>query len=188
MYGIYKITNLINNKHYIGKSSSILDRWEYHKQRYNDEKEYDKLLYKAFRKYGLDNFEFSILEEMTEQEYNKFANNREEYWILYYDANINGYNLTDGGDGGYNEKALQANRKLTVEEVKQIRQMYLDCNICYSDAYELYKDKISKRGFHAVWLGQNYKAIMPEVFNEETKQKHNLLEHRRTAQRRKNKT
>ena len=86
MHGIYKITNLINDKSYIGKSSNIEGRWEYHKTRYNDKKEWDKTLYSAFRKYGLDNFSFEILEEMDEQYYNKFGNNREEYWILYYDT------------------------------------------------------------------------------------------------------
>ena len=63
------------------------------------------------------------------------------------------------------------------EEVIQIRTMYNNCNICVSDAYELFKDKITKRGFQAIWLGQNHKTIMPEVFTEENKKKHNYLEY-----------
>lgn len=45
--GIYKITNMINNKAYIGCSSNINKRWNSHKQRYNDStnKEYEKELY-----------------------------------------------------------------------------------------------------------------------------------------------
>ena len=34
--GIYKITNMINNKAYVGCSSNINKRWNSHKQRYND--------------------------------------------------------------------------------------------------------------------------------------------------------
>ena len=63
--GIYKITNLINNNAYIGLSINIEKRWLAHKERSQDvfNKEYDKILYKAFRKYGIDNFKFEILEE-----------------------------------------------------------------------------------------------------------------------------
>lgn len=86
-----------------------------------DSKDWDKYLYKSFRKYGIENFSFEVLEEMTEEYYNKFANNREEYWIIWYDSIKNGYNQTSGGDGGYNENALQKTRKLTLEEVKHIR-------------------------------------------------------------------
>ena len=60
MFGIYKITNKQNNKIYIGKSKDIEDRWIYHTSHYNDSKEWDKNLYKAFRKYGIDNFSFEI--------------------------------------------------------------------------------------------------------------------------------
>ena len=51
--GIYVITNKINNKKYIGKSSDIKKRWEYHKQKYESTREWNKTLYKAFRKYGV---------------------------------------------------------------------------------------------------------------------------------------
>ena len=179
MYGIYKITNNINNKSYIGKSSNIENRWKYHLDNFNCKKEYNKTLYKAFRKYGENNFSFEIIEEMTEEEYNNFSNNREEYWIIYYNTLENGYNETPGGDGGYNEKALNKTRKLSIEEVETIRELYNKCELCLSEAYELYKDKISKRGFQAVWLGQNYKKIKPEVFTEENKKKHNKIERQR---------
>lgn len=187
MYGIYKITNLINNKSYIGKSSDISSRWEYHKERYCDDKDWNKSLYSAFRKYGLNNFSFEIVEEMSEEYYNKFSNNREEYWILYYDTLIEGYNETSGGDGGHNEKALSKTRKLTLDEVRHIRQLYNDCELCLADAYELYQHKITRRGFQAVWLGQNYKNINPEVFSEENKQKHNQIERQRTGKLRREK-
>ena len=117
MFGIYKITNKQNNKIYIGKSKSVEDRWIYHTSHHNDSKEWNKILYKAFRKYGIDNFNFEIIEPMDEKTYDKFGNNREQYWIIYYDSLNNGYNETNGGDGGYNIKAVKSNSKLTKEEV-----------------------------------------------------------------------
>ena len=181
MYGIYKITNTLNNKSYISKSSMIEERWEYHKKNYENPKEWDKTLYQAFRKYGLENFTFEVIEEMPALIYDKLANNREEYWIIYYNSLEEGYNETSGGDGGYNKKALEKTRKLTLDEVKEIRKIYNECEMCFDDAYQLYQNKISRRGFQAVWLGQNYKNINPEVFTEENKQKRNILERKRTG-------
>lgn len=49
----------------------------------------------------------------------------------------------------------------------------------------MYQDKISRRGFQAVWLGQNYKNINPEVFSEENKKTRATLERQRTGSLRK---
>ena len=188
MYGIYKITNKLNNKCYIGKSSNIKERFTYHKQNYQCKtKDWNKPLYKAFRKYGIENFDFSVIEKMTEKDYEKFSNNREQYWIMYYDSFKNGYNATEGGDGGAIPRGLSKTKKLTDKEVIEIRKLYESCEVCLSDAYELYKNKISKRGFQAVWLGENHKNIMPEVYTDENKRKHVLIEHQRQGQLRKEK-
>ena len=55
--GIYKITNLANNKVYIGQSTNILKRFNAHKSRAFNPKnsQYESHLYRAIRKYGLDN-------------------------------------------------------------------------------------------------------------------------------------
>lgn len=175
--GIYKITNIINNKCYIGKSSNIEARLNYHQKRYNDKgSEWDKLLYKAIRKYGLENFTFEIIEEINNYT-NEIANEREKYWIAFYKCyckDINeGYNETRGGDGGITvEDPRQTYGKITNEEVIYLRKRYVECKYPSSLIYEKeFKDKISKRGFQAIWLGQNAKNIMPEVFTEENKKK-----------------
>ena len=90
--GIYKITNLINGKSYIGKSKNIETRFVYHKTPCRWSKEENKPLYKAFKKYGLDNFNFDVIEECKEDE----LNIKEIYWIGYYDTYKNGYNSTPG--------------------------------------------------------------------------------------------
>lgn len=172
--GIYKITNKINQKSYIGKSTNIEERWNYHKTHFNYEKEYEKPLYKAFRKYGLENFIFEIIETLTETEYQEKINQKESYWIEYYNTyGSTGYNGTKGGDGGQTvPDPRKTYGKLSREEVVYLRKRYLECKYPASYIYEVeFKDKITLRGFQAIWLGQNAKDIMPEVFTKENKEK-----------------
>lgn len=80
MIGIYKITNLINGKCYIGKSIDIEKRFQKHKTNafWKSEKnlKYNYPLYQAFRKYTLQNFSFEVLEECSENE----LNNKEQFY------------------------------------------------------------------------------------------------------------
>ena len=100
MCGIYKITNLVNGKCYIGQSVDIEDRWLKHKTSAFDSnrKEYEYPIYRAIRKYGIDNFSFDVVEKCEEDDLNQL----EIYYIDYFQSHFykNGYNLTNGGDGG----------------------------------------------------------------------------------------
>lgn len=90
---IYKITNDINNKIYIGKTCNSLNyRWQQHFDAYT---KYDWHIYRAMRKYGFTHFNIEIIEECSDD----ILNDREKYWIEYYDSYNNGYNSTLGGDG-----------------------------------------------------------------------------------------
>ena len=141
--GIYKITNLINNKSYIGKSIKIEERFSYHKTPSHWVQEENKPLYRAFKKYGIDNFDFSIVEECDKTE----LNIKEIYWIGYYDTYKNGYNATLGGDGGKTSNQ----GFFSEDEIKQIRQYYLDCKYTCKEIYEkFYQNRISLRGFRAI--------------------------------------
>lgn len=177
--GIYKITNKINNKCYIGKSSNIEGRWKYHIKHKNTTSEYNKLLYQAFRKYGIENFSFEIIEEINDC---KIMNEREKFWIQYYDCygGNKGYNATPGGDGGVTcTDPREKYGKLTSEEVIYLRKRYAECKYPASYIYNLeFKNKITLRGFQAIWLGQNARNIMPEVFTQENKQKQIKLNRR----------
>ena len=94
MIGIYKITNRINQKAYIGQSVNIEKRWSRHKRSIQIQ---DYPLYRAMRKYGLEQFSFEVLEETLVSELDK----RECYWIDFYQTALRekGYNLTLGGGG-----------------------------------------------------------------------------------------
>ena len=97
MCGIYKITNLINGQCYIGQSVNIKSRWR--KERSNafleGSTDYDASRSQAFRDFGLENFSFEVIEECPKEKLNE----REIYWIAYYDSYYNGYNDTKGGAG-----------------------------------------------------------------------------------------
>ena len=89
---IYKITNNLNDKSYVGQTKQPLkNRIAQH--RYHD----DLYIDRAIRKYGWENFFVEILEECETQEK---LNEREKFWIAKFNTKCpNGYNLTDGGEG-----------------------------------------------------------------------------------------
>lgn len=97
---IYKITNLINNKVYIGQTSRQIEiRWSEHiRHGFNpNDKGYSRHLYRSMRKYGLDSFSIDIIESCD----NDLMSDRETFWIKFYNSSNPdcGYNLTLGGEG-----------------------------------------------------------------------------------------
>lgn len=119
--GIYKIENLINGKVYIGQAGDIYRRWYHHKREINinSEKSFKYPLYRAFRKYGIENFKFEIIEECSEEELNE----KEIHYIKEYNSfignkNSNGYNQTIGGDGTRGRIVNEEEIKLMSERMK----------------------------------------------------------------------
>ena len=88
-------------------------------------------MYLAFKKYGITNFEFSIIEEnvSTVEELGK----KERYYIKLYKSHISqhGYNITWGGEKCQFDGNPRT--KLTVDDVKEIRKIYNECKIGVSD-------------------------------------------------------
>lgn len=106
IYAIYKFTNLVNGKVYIGKSMNPEKRKIDHIKAANNDSMF--LLPKAIRKYGIDNFSFEVIDTSAT---NKYEHNVLEcYFIREYDCCINdgydkGYNMTRGGDGWDSDSA-----------------------------------------------------------------------------------
>lgn len=96
MIGIYKITNKINNKIYIGQSIDIKERWKQHFYKAYNKKElgYNSAIHQAFRKYGYENFSFEVIEVCKKEELDA----KEIYWIKTLNSlTPNGYNILPGG-------------------------------------------------------------------------------------------
>lgn len=91
---IYKITNRVNNKAYVGQTRFTIEhRWKQHI--YESKRDLTKPLYKAFKKYGISNFYIEPIEEVP---YNKL-DEREIFWVTELDTFNKGYNATRGGQG-----------------------------------------------------------------------------------------
>jgi group I intron endonuclease len=105
---IYRIINKIDSKSYIGQT--IFDnpskRWNTHKSNFKKEK-HQEYLYRAIRKYGIENFEFSIICICKKEELSQLECN----YIKEYNTFGNGYNMTSGGEGTRGYKASEETRK-----------------------------------------------------------------------------
>lgn len=96
IWNLYKITNLINNKVYIGQAINIVKRWSNHRRAYFLNKP-TQAIHFALIKYGLDNFEFEVIACCKSQD---DANFLETELVTQYNSfisNNNGYNATYGG-------------------------------------------------------------------------------------------
>lgn len=130
--GIYKVTNKINGKVYIGQSVDIGRRWREHMNAKDD-----IYFHKAIQKYGVENFKWEVIERCKKKDLDE----REIYWIEYYDSFNNGYNCTRGGgecsgeansnwkggislDPGYSKQWYEANK----EERKEYYEEYYEVN------------------------------------------------------------
>lgn len=129
---IYKFTNIVNNKVYIGKTKgSLRKRIIAHlSHSRNTNKAPKHYFQRAIQKYGTVNFDIDIIEHCVESQ----LNNREKFWIRFYNSKnpYLGYNCTDGGDGccnitytqEYKNKISKSNKKVWSDPLR--RQNILD--------------------------------------------------------------
>ena len=172
--GIYKIVNDINGHIYIGKSKNIENRWNSHKsssKETSDRSDKNTPIHAAIRKYGIENFHYEIIELCPENELNE----KERYWINYYDSynRRDYYNLTPGGDGNRNivgEK--NPNAKLTLDQVEKIKKLLKQGKTC-KEIYKLYKDFVSESTIQFINEGRSWKdpnekyPLKPKKFSDE---------------------
>lgn len=128
---IYKITNDINKKIYIGKTSEgIEQRFQRHYQDSKKSRNEKRPLYDAINKYGIEHFHIEELEQVKNDEE---ACERERFWIEKLRTYIgfkdcNGYNATLGGDGKrlYDYEQI-ANKYLEFKKVSETCK-YFNCD------------------------------------------------------------
>ena len=119
---IYKMTNNINGKIYIGQTKyDIFERLKSHKKDSKRENNKNRPIYIAINKYGIDNFSTEIIEEVPIEKLDE----REKYWIEYYRSFKYGYNATVGGAG---KKYIDYD--LVIETYKNVRCLSKTAELC----------------------------------------------------------
>lgn len=130
-YKLYKLVNLVNNKLYVGKTVQSLEKrfcdHIYEAKRWqkclttNNSFGYNSKLYPAMNKYGYENFEILLIEEVNSLEK---LNEREKFWINQLHTREYGYNIAAGGDGGFFlgcKHSKETIEKLRLIALKRIR-------------------------------------------------------------------
>lgn len=160
MIGIYKFENKINHHIYIGQSKNIEVRYRNHltkaKNNYSSNTEYETPLHRAIRKYGIENFDFSVIEECSENQLNE----REQYWIKYYNSYTDGYNQTTGGDAA--EHAVKFNEDF----IKNIQNILLTTDLIYdkiSEQYGISTGRISEINTGKIGYNKEYEYPLRKV-------------------------
>lgn len=142
-YDVYKVTNKINNKVYIGITSKGLSaRWKEHL--YNAEHDCPFKLHRAIRKYGKENFSIELIDFCNSWEE---LEEKEKYYISEYKSLQDefGYNMTEGGDG-------TIGRYVTMETRDKIRQKAIGREVSAETREKLSEaGKIRTEGRQAYW-------------------------------------
>ena len=166
---IYKITNKLNDKVYIGKTlSTIEERWKIHIRDSRKDKIGNRPLYKAIKKYGVENF---LIEKIEECDY-KVLSEREIYWIKFYDSYDSGYNATLGGDGkvlyNYEEILEKFRNGMLVKEIAQ----YFECsrdvitNCLKRERIDSFKNSKERLGESTLMCNKNTGEVIKEFSSQ----------------------
>lgn len=158
--GIYKITNNVNQHCYIGQSINIESRWVHHKNFSKSMNHYP--LYLAFEKYGIENFTFEIIEECPIEKLNE----REIYWIQYYNSYYDGYNQTTGGQEGNTNNII----KISKEDILIIYDLLQNTNIpqkIIAEQFGVGQDTISEINQGKTRINPNLKYPLRQNKKEE---------------------
>lgn len=103
-YYVYKHTNKINGKCYIGQTCNVVKRWKPYSYKYCTK------FYDAIKKYGWNNFAHEVLRVCTKDDVDFY----EAYYVKLYNSIENGYNLESGG---------QTNKTHSKETIEKIREV-----------------------------------------------------------------
>ena len=138
---IYLIENKINHHKYIGKTYlTIEQRWKQHCKDSKRKEFQHRPLYRALNKYGINNF------SIQEIEYTENCEDREKYWIAYYNTYHDGYNATLGGDGTL---YFEYTDEEVINKYSELLNVQETANFFHCDTFEfdqsLYLRQLSKK-------------------------------------------
>ena len=190
---IYKVTNILNSKSYIGKAAYSLEKRIYgHKKCLNNSTTH---FHNALRKYGFENFRWEILYE-TKKYSKKKLEKKEKFFIKKYKTNETGYNMTEGGDGGDvlsnhpNKKEIceklslaSMGRKKSKEEIKKISDNQPTKG---KKLNKKQRNKISKSTKKAMWRSDIRKRYLKGLKKRNVSDKNNPFygkKHSKTSKR-----
>lgn len=134
---IYKITNLINKKIYIGLSTyDGHERWDKH--RYNATKKSNHHLDRAIFKYGKNNFKYQVIEKVPFQKGIKFLESREIHFIHKHKSYLPdiGYNKSLGGNVNVGKVVTDIQRKRVKKSQKNLKVISYDLDGFYLKTYD----------------------------------------------------
>ena len=168
---IYKITNKINGKNYIGQTiQNVKERFYQHCAFKCDESVKRMPIHRAIKKYGKDNFTLEVIEEVD----SKLLDEKERFWIDYYDTFNNGYNATIGGQDGhkpFKDLDIISIIKLYKEE-KSLRAIAKEFNIDKQTIKNLLvRQRIKLRTTRTQKLSQEDRKAIIEEINDGTARK-----------------
>ena len=122
-YEVYKITNNVNDKVYVGITSIGF------KNRFKQHVRANSYIGREIRRIGVENFKISIIDvAKTREEIMR----KEVYWIDFYDSFNDGYNLTTGGEGASLNRTIKVtlneNQKRFIKSVEKENEKSIDIN------------------------------------------------------------
>ena len=174
---IYKITNDITNKSYIGQTSqTIEDRFKEHLK---NSRYYNYHLYNSMNKYGIEHFSIEQIEECHDE----LLNEREQYWINYYDTFYYGYNETKGGEGRKKYDYKQIAEKYLELQNEKDTAIFFNCSVdtvqkaCRTNNIEIKKGL--PQSYWASEKGQKRKKQLKENIEKNFKGKKLSEEHKK---------
>ncbi len=175
MIGIYMYTDKENGKKYIGQSVNIKQRYIDHKNGMSKSSRptpFDIVLHTK----GIDSFSFEILEECSKEQLDE----REKFWIEYYDSYNNGYNYTPGGSNTQGEN--NPNSKINETIAKSIITDLIGTTLTYqqiADKYNTTYSTISNINYCSCWsylhsyqhnIRQESGITLTEIYSKITKE------------------
>lgn len=168
IYSIYKATNTLNSKIYIGFTSDFNKRVKKHKAKYKNEKDlcYNTKFYRALRKYGFRFFTWEIIYQSKDYEYT--INKMENFFIEEYNSFTSGYNMTLGGEGCYGKNTkefifIAPDKKII--KTSHLKKFCADNNLNYQCMLDVHnKRQKSHRGYKNITC-VNYVCLLEKRFD-----------------------